>query len=312
MCNYNIENFFISIVIPCLNEESNIAAISNKIINILYKNGDNKYEVWFVDDGSTDNTFDEIKKINNENKNIKAISLSRNFGHQIALMAGLQQCKGDVIIMMDADLQHPPELIPQMLALFKQGYDIVNTQRIDDRNTVKNIFSKIFYKIFNYLSDVPVQKASSDFRLLSRRAADALLQMPEQERFTRGLVSWIGFKQTVIPYKAPVRQFGKSKYSWGKQQRLAWAGLTAFTAKPLFFAFYIGLFIFACGIGYGIYAFIAYLNGHTQPGWLSILLTIIILGGLQLLFIGIIGQYLAHIYTETKQRPLFFIEKKLE
>lgn len=300
----------VSLVIPCYNEAVNLHHLVKALHPILEAIGN--YEVWFVDDGSTDATFDEINKIHNKNTNFKAISLSRNFGHQIALMAGLQQCKGDIIIMMDADLQHPPEIIPQMITFHKQGFDIVNTQRIGDDNTIKNIFSRIFYLVFNMLSDVRIQRASSDFRLLSRRAADALLLMPEQERFTRGLVSWIGFKQTVIPYKATARSFGKSKYSWNRQQRLAWAGLTAFSAKPLLLAFYIGVIICFFGLIYGIYAFIAYLNGHTQPGWLSILLTIIILGGLQLLFIGIIGQYLARIYTEAKQRPLFFIDKKLE
>ena len=299
----------ISIVIPAYNEQNNIAALYKEIQNTL-KN--NEFECIFIDDGSTDNTFDEIKKLSEHNKQVKGISFSRNFGHQIALFAGLKETSGDVVIMLDADGQHPPRLIPELIKKHKEGFDIVNTKRISTENTsfTKKITSKLYYFIINSLADIKIENASSDFRLMNRKATDAFLKIEEKDRFTRGLVSWIGFKQTVIEYQAPKRSFGKSKYTFRKMLRLAWDGITSFSSRPLKLSFYIGIFSLIFGVLYSFYALMAHFSGKTIQGWTSTIIIILLLGGFQLLSIGIIGEYLSRIFNEAKNRPHYFIKDR--
>ena len=300
----------LSIVIPCFNEESNIEQLINELVPVL-KNLN--YEIIFVDDGSKDNTFLLIKNISGKNKNITGISLSRNFGHQVAIMAGMQQSKGDVVIMMDADLQHPPQIIPQLIAEYEKGFDIVNTKRLETKgeSSFKKLTSKSFYCLINFLSDVKIEPASADFRLMSRKAVDAFLQFEEKDRFTRGLVSWMGFKQSIIEYNASSRFAGKSKYTFKKMFRFGMDGITSFSTKPLRISFYTGFIVFFIGIAYSIYAIIKNILGETVPGWTSILVSVLIIGGIQLLSVGIIGEYIARIFNETKARPLYFIKDKI-
>jgi len=303
----------ISVVIPLFNEENNIRQLYDELIPVLTKLVNN-YEIIFVDDGSRDGSFEIVKQFSLENKSIKGISLSRNFGHQIALTAGLHQAKGETVITMDADLQHPPNLIPELYKLYKNGYDIVNTIRLDtaDAGIFKKFTSNIFYKLLNYLSDIKIEPASADFRLMSRKAVDAFISINEKDRFTRGLVSWMGFKQVSLDYFAPPRFAGKSKYTIRRMFSFGLDGITSFSSKPLRISFYFGISVFVFGIIYAIFAIINYFHGMVIPGWTSNLVSILLIGGIQLVSIGIIGEYIARIFNEVKARPLYFIKDKVE
>ncbi len=299
----------LSIIIPVFNEEENILPLYKQLTEVL---NNQIYECIFVDDGSKDKTFEAIRNLATQDDRIKGISLSRNFGHQTALTAGLQNAKGDVIVTMDGDGQHPPKVILQLIKEYEKGFEIVNTARIDTEGigTGKKLSSGFFYKIINFLSDVPITPASSDFRLMSRKAVDAFLQFNEKERFTRGLVSWMGFRQSVIKYKAPERMTGKSKYTLGKMIRFAFIGITSFSSKPLKFSLYAGITSLMFCFGYSIYIIIRYLQGNTITGWTSMMMVILFLGGIQLLSLGIIGEYIGGIFNEIKRRPLYFIKDK--
>ncbi len=299
----------ISIVIPLYNEEDNIELLYKELVSVLNEINLNS-EVIFVDDGSRDRSFEMIKELNIQDRRISGISLSRNFGHQVALTAGLQHARGEMVITLDADLQHPPKEIPRLIEQFNLGFDIVNTRRIDTAEIgyFKKSSSRLFYRMINRISEVPITESSSDFRLMSRKALDCFLQFNERSRFTRGLVSWMGFRQTVIDYICPPRFAGKSKYTLRKMLHFAADGITSFSAKPLRMASYVGIIVFLLGLLYAIYAIIRHLSGNTIPGWTSLMVTVLLLGGIQLLTLGIIGEYLARIFNESKSRPLYFIK----
>lgn len=303
---------YISIVVPLLNEEGNLVPLYNELKPVLNKISGN-HEIIFVDDGSTDQSFEIIKKLSQNDICVKGISLSRNFGHQVAIMAGMQESKGELVIMMDADLQHPPMLIPEMIQKQKDGFDIVNSKRIDssDTGSFKKGTSKLFYTLLNKLSDTRIEPAAADFRLLTRKAVDSFVSMPERDRFTRGLISWMGFRQTVIDYHANPRLSGKSKYSLRKMLKLGFDGITSFSSKPLRMAFYTGLSIFIIGLLYAIYAIVGFFLHKNIQGWTSLLVSVLIIGGIQLLCIGIIGEYIARIFNESKGRPMYFIKDKV-
>jgi polyisoprenyl-phosphate glycosyltransferase len=306
-----IHDKLLSIVVPCFNEEQNLEHLYNGLVNVL-KNISSNYEIIFADDGSKDHTFDVIKKLSTSDNNVSGISLSRNFGHQVAIMAGLQQSHGDIVVMMDADLQHPPEVIPQLIAEYEKGFDIVNTKRLDTEGAgaMKKISSSLFYRMLNFLSNVRIEPSSADFRLMTRKAVDAFLRLEEKDRFTRGLISWMGFKQSIVEYTAANRFAGNSKYTVRKMFRFGMDGITSFSTKPLRISFYMGLIIFFIGLIYSIYAIIENIRGETVQGWTSILVSVLIIGGIQLLSIGIVGEYIARIFNETKARPLYFIKDK--
>jgi dolichol-phosphate mannosyltransferase len=300
----------ISVVIPVYNEAPNITELVNRVNAVLAVSG-KSYEIILSDDGSKDATLEEIKKLSTEHLFLKAVSLSRNFGHQVALTAGMDHAAGSIIITLDGDLQHPPELIPELLKKHAEGFDIVNTLRLETEGTgpVKNLTSKGFYRLINALSDVEIKAGAADFRLMSRRAADAFLSLKEKDRFTRGLVSWMGFEQTFVPYEADKRFAGKSKYTLRKMVRFALDGLTSFSAKPLRISLYLGFLFAVFGLFYALYAIINHNTGNTMPGWTSLLIMILLIGGLQLISLGIIGEYLARVYNETKNRPLYFVKE---
>jgi len=306
-----IPDKLVSIVVPCFNEEQNLERLYKGLVNVL-KNISSNYEIIFADDGSKDETFDVIKKLATSDNHVSGISLSRNFGHQVAIMAGLQQSKGDIVVMMDADLQHPPEIIPQLITEYEKGFDIVNTKRLDTQGVgvMKKISSSLFYRLLNFLSNVRIEPSSADFRLMTRKAVDAFLRLEEKDRFTRGLISWMGFKQSVVEYTAATRFAGDSKYTVRKMFRFGMDGITSFSTKPLRISFYTGLIIFFIGLAYSVYAIIRNIRGETVPGWTSILVSVLIIGGIQLVSIGIVGEYIARIFNETKARPLYFIKDK--
>jgi polyisoprenyl-phosphate glycosyltransferase len=299
----------ISIVIPSFNEQKNIPLLYNQIEEAL-SNYD--YECIFVDDGSVDETFNEIKLLSEKDNRVKGISFSRNFGHQIALLAGLKEASHDIVITMDADGQHPPMIIPKLVNEYLKDYDIVNTKRIStaDAKFSKRLTSKWYYKILNWMTDVKIEPASSDFRLMNRKTVDAFLEMDEKDRFTRGLIKWMGFKQSIIEFEAPERMTGKSKYTLKKMIRFAFDGITSFSTKPLKFSIWTGILSIVLGLIYSIYIIIEYFLGNTTPGWSSTMLVILILGGVQLLSIGIIGEYISRIFNESKNRPHYFIKDK--
>ncbi|GAA4274243.1 glycosyltransferase family 2 protein [Aquimarina gracilis] len=301
----------LSIVVPCFNEESNIQELFKELKEVV-TTFSFSYEVIFVDDGSKDHTYLEIEKIANTYDYVSGISLSRNFGHQIALLAGLERSTGDVVITMDGDLQHPPHVIPDLISKYEEGYDIVNTRRIDDESTsfFKKKTSSLFYAIINKLSDTKVEPFGADFRLMSRETVDAFLSIKEHDRFTRGLVSWIGFHQGTVAYKANPRFSGKSSYTLKKMIKLAVNGITSMSSRPLRISLYLGLIFFVTGIVYAIFILYNYFIGLNVAGWTSILITILILGGIQLLIMSIIGEYVSRIFNETKSRPLYLVKKK--
>lgn len=300
---------FLSIILPVFDEEKNIVPLYDEIKKYLSPTN----ELIFIDDGSTDNTFLEIQQLSNANNNIKCISLSRNFGHQNALMAGLQHAKGDYIITMDGDLQHPPALIPVMIEKLKEGYDIVITKRTKTNNTgaLKIIFSKVFYRFINSISDTHIEPNASDFRAFNKKVLSNILLFKERELFLRGIFSWIGFRTATVDFEAPERRFGKTKYSFGKMTRLALKGITSFSFKPLRVAIFIGSIISLVAFAFGIFALVSYYKGNTVPGWASTIIAIMFLGGTQLLAIGLLGEYIASLFIESKNRPLFLIDKKI-
>ncbi len=303
----------LSIVVPVFNEIESIHLLYSQLKTVLEKERYN-YEVVFVDDGSTDNTFALIKKLNLENKRVRGLSFSKNFGHQIALLAGLKNSKGDLVITMDGDGQHPADFIPALIQKQSQGFDIVNTIRSDspDTGVFKKLSSKWFYKIINVLSEVEIVSASADFRIMNRKAVEAFIAIPETDRFTRGLISWMGFNQAVISYAANSRLAGKSKFSFSKMLRFAINGITSFSAKPLRFSLYLGVLVAGISVVYAIYAIAQFVRGHVIPGWTSILLSVLFIGGSILINMGIMGEYIARIFSETKNRPLYFIKDQTE
>jgi len=299
----------ISIVLPCYFEEQNVAYIYNEITRHL---GDDDLELIFVDDGSEDQTFDLVKQLAQNDRRVRGLKLSRNFGQQAANLAGLTEAKGDVIVMMDADGQHPPALIPEMIRKLGEGYDVVNTKRINVKGAgfFRKITSRLFYRFVRFVSEINIDNTQVDFRAMNRKALDAFLLLDEHNRFNRGLFTWMGFRQTQVEFEAPDRNAGKTNYNFRKLMRLAFDGITSFSTRPLRLSFYLGLLIIFLGIIYGIYAVLNYFFGHTNPGWTSLLITILVLGGVQLFSLGIIGEYLGRIFYESKRRPHYIISDR--
>jgi dolichol-phosphate mannosyltransferase len=303
----------ISIVVPVFNEAGNIGPLYERLKTVLDGLG-LRYELVFADDGSRDASFEQIRALSQSDPVVKGLSLSRNFGHQVALLAGIRHASGKVVITMDGDLQHPPELIPKLYHEYLAGFDIVNTIRQDPPETgrFKKLSSRWFYSLMNRLSEVRIEPASADFRLMGRKAVTAFLEIPERDRFTRGLVSWMGFRQQVLPYQAEPRFSGKTKYTLFRMLRFAWDGITSFSSRPLRLSFYAGTVVSLLAMLYGLYAVISYLSGKTLEGWTSILVSVLFIGGLQLLSLGIVGEYISRIFNEAKGRPLYFIKDQTD
>jgi len=302
----------ISVIIPVYNESDNINNLFVELQPVL-KGISSDYEIIFVDDGSKDDSFQKICQLHEVDNKVRGISLSRNFGHQAAIWAGIENAKGNVVITMDADLQHPPKIINTLYSKYLEGHDIVNTIRKEtqDADFFKKMTSAIFYRLINSLSETKIEPAAADFRLMNRKTVDAFLQLKEKSRFTRGLISWMGFDQVFVEYEAPARFSGKSKFTIRKMFHFAADGITSFSSKPLLLAFYIGIFVSFFSLLYGFYIIYAHFNGEDVPGWASMLLSILFLGGIQLITLGVIGIYLSRIFNEGKNRPPYFIKNKI-
>jgi len=302
-----------SIVIPSFNEEENIGPLLERLVPIAESLGD--YEIIFVDDGSFDGTLGILKNLNTVNPRLKYISFSRNFGHQPALKAGLDHASGDAVICMDGDLQHPPELIPDLISGWKEGYDVVYTLREEDRNLslFKRKTSGMFYRLVNGLSDTKIEPGAADFRLMDRRVVDAFSSLPENPQFIRGLVPWLGFRQKALSYQPESRLHGESKYTVRKMFSFALNGITSFSVKPLHISTIMGFI--TCGIAfvYGLYAILVHiLTESTVPGWTSVLVSVLFIGGVQFFILGILGEYIGKLFIQSKERPHYIIREKSE
>ena len=300
----------ISLVIPVFNEEGSLpvlaAAIHHVFLNLPYS-----YNLLFIDDGSRDQSLAVIKKMSQEDERINYLSFSKNFGHQNALKAGLDHAKGDCVISLDADMQHPPSLIPTLLQRWEEGYDVVYTVRNEgaDISVFKKRSANVFYRTLNWLSEVDVEVGTPDFRLLSRPVLEVLKNLNEYDLFFRGLVKWVGFKQVAVEYEQQERFAGKSKYTIKKMMSFALQGITSFSIRPLYAAAYLGFFISFLSVLYVPYALYSYYFGHIISGWASVIVTIAFFGGLQLTILGIIGIYLGKLFMQSKGRPLYIIKE---
>jgi dolichol-phosphate mannosyltransferase len=271
-----------------------------------------RFEFLFVDDGSTDASPDVLADLRRQDERVGYLRLSRNFGHQAALSAGLAHAAGDAVIMMDGDLQHPPALIPAMLQRYEEGYDVVNTARQDTAriHPLKRGLSGAFYQVFNWFSSVRIEPGSADFRLLGRAVVDALNDLPEVHRFLRGLVPWLGFRQTTIPFRAPERWAGQSKYTLWRSLRLALEGITSFSFYPLRRLAVLGWVIMLLSLLYGIFSLAAHLiTDSTVPGWTSLMVCVLFLGGWQLLSLGVMSEYVGRVLEQVKGRPLYLVRE---
>ena len=302
----------ISIVVPIHNEAIGLAQFHRTLRNSI-DNMPHSFEIWYVNDGSTDNTVELVRGIIRDDSRVRLINLSRNFGHQAALTAGLDFADGDVVITMDGDGQHSPHYIPTMLDLHDQGFDIVLTQRLRDRNAslVKQLTSRLFYPLVNLLSDTAVIQGAADFRLMNRDAVSSFRQMREAHRFLRALVSWMGFRWTIIQIELSPRIAGSSKYSTRKMLRLAYEAVFSFGTRPIRFAIILGFLVLIMALIQFLDPLILILSGRFTelvPGWTTLIISVLILGATQLITLAIVGQYVGLIYEQVKQRPLYMLQ----
>ena len=302
----------LSIVIPTFNEEGNIEILYSKLIETLTPLELDEFEFIFVDDGSQDRSLEIVKKLAIDDPRVKYISFSRNFGHQPALKAGLDHAQFAGVVSLDADLQHPVELIPEMIEKWKNGAEVVYTKRKDvSLPWFKRTTSKLFYRIINTLSQIKLEDGVADFRLLDQKVIHALRAYKESNLFIRGLIPALGFRQESIDYTPHKRFAGETKYSFSKMLRFALTGLTSLSAKPLYFSIYFGVFFAMLAFIYGLYAIYVFAFGHEAiPGWTSIIASILLIGGIQLIMIGIIGIYLGKVFAQSKGRPNYIIAEK--
>ena len=305
----------ISLVIPMYYEEQVAKECYNRVTKVLKTLENYEYEVIFVNDGSKDKTLEILEEIANNDKNIKIISFSRNFGHQAAVTAGLKYATGDAIVIMDADLQDPPELMPEMLKKWEEGYDVIYGKRKARKgeSAFKLLTAKAFYSTLNKLSDVEIPKDTGDFRLVDRKVVDVINSLPEHNKFLRGLFSWVGFKQYAYEYERKERFAGKTKYPLKKMLKLAQDGILSFSTKPLKIVGGFGILSVIISVAILIYSILSFTfkwNSLT-PGWTSLMCTMTFLGGVILISLWMIGEYIARIYDETKQRPQYIVDKTI-
>ena len=301
----------ISVVVPCYNEEESIAETHRRLGSLAADRPGERFEFVFVNDGSRDQTLELLRGIAASDDRVRVVSFARNFGHQLAVTAGVDHARGDAVVLIDADLQDPPEVIEDMIDRWKEGYEVVYGVRTDrpGESRFKRLTAHFFYRLLNWLSDTPIPLDTGDFRLMDRAVADVLRNMPERDRFIRGMVSWIGFRQLALPYRRAERFAGSTKYPLRKMLRFASDGMISFSVKPLKLAMMTGLgcAAIAClGILWVLGARLL-TSAWVVPGWSATIIAILFLGGMQLLCTGILGEYIGRIYMQVKDRPLYVV-----
>lgn len=301
----------ISIVIPVYNEEKNIYKLHERLTDIIQKM-QLSYEFVFVNDGSRDNSLNLVKGLASTDPHIRFIDFSRNFGHQVAVTAGLDHCKGDAVVIIDSDLQDPPELIAEMYSKMKEGYEVVYAKRKSraGENFLKKFTAKIFYRLLAKITSVEIPVDTGDFRIMNKKIVEVLKQMPEQQKYLRGQIPWIGFRQTYVEYDRDERHAGETGYTYRKMLRFAMDGITSFSTAPLKFATASGFAVSFISFIWIIYALFArFIIRDYVPGWTSIMIAVLFIGGVQLICIGIIGEYISRMSANIRSRPLYVIRE---
>ncbi len=309
-------DYKISIIIPCYNEEAVIDKTYNRVSAVLEKNNLNNYEIIFINDGSNDKTQKILEEFALKDKNVKIIDFSRNFGHQPAVSAGINLCSGDIAVIIDADLQDPPELLPEMIKVYeKEGVDVVYGARKirKGESFFKLVTAKLFYRLINSLSEVKIPLDTGDFRLINRKVINSFKKLSEKNKYIRGLISWVGFKQVPFYYSREKREAGETKYPVSKMFKFATTSLLYFTKKPLKIAMTLGFLSIIIGLVLTVYVFFAKFSNLilTVPGWASTIISVVFFGGVQLLTIGVLGEYIGSIFDEVKGRPEYIIDKTI-
>lgn len=302
----------VTILVPAYNEQEVLHMLYERLKNIMDNLSSYRFEILLVNDGSKDNTLAVMKELRSMDNRICYLNLSRNFGKETAMIAGLDYAKGDCVIIIDADLQDPPELIPDMLKLWEEGYDDVYAKRKSRKGEsfLKKFTSKMYYKMLQSVTNIEIQKDTGDFRLLDRRCVEALKSIRESQRYTKGLFSWIGYNKKEILFDRDPRAAGKTKWNYGKLINLSIDGLTSFTTTPLRFAAVMGILVSLAGFIYMLAIIIkTIIYGIDVPGYSSTMVVILFLGGIQLIFLGVIGEYLGRTFNESKRRPIYFVER---
>lgn len=306
-----MERKLVSIVVPVFNESEGIATFYDRLRKVVDSLTPISYEVVFVDDGSSDDSYPKMVALANADENVRVIKFSRNFGHQIAITAGLDAAKGDAVVVIDADLQDPPEVIKQFVEKWQEGFDVVYgvREKRDGESRMKIFTAALFYRLLKRIIGLDIPVDVGDFRLMGRRVVERFKELREKDRFVRGLVSWIGFKQTGVLYGREKRFAGETKYPYRKMIKFALDGITSFSTAPLKLATWLGYsasflaFLYACSV------FVQKALGYTVQGWATMMVAMLFLGGVQLISLGIIGEYLGRIFNEVKQRPLYVVDE---
>jgi glycosyltransferase involved in cell wall biosynthesis len=301
----------ISIVVPVFNEEESLHELYRRISAVMAR-VHLTYELVFVDDGSTDRSLDTMLELSEKDKNVKIIQLSRNFGHQLAIIAGIDYTHGEAVITMDGDLQHPPELIEKLIEKWHEGYDVVYTCRVQtqDAGLFKRLTSRCFYLLVNRLAEVNISPGTADFRLLDKNVIESLRAFGERSIFLRGIINWVGYRQAAIRYSAAARYSGESKYSFLKMLRFAIHGITSFSSIPLYISAILGIIISCCSFIYALLViYVRLFTERVVEGWTSVMVALLFLGGIHLITVGIQGIYLGQVYKEVKGRPRYLVRR---
>ena len=304
----------LSVVVPAYNEQDSLLTFHQRLVTVL-DNTEMATEIIYVNDGSTDGTLAIMHSLHANDPRVSVVDLSRNFGKEIALTAGIDHARGDAVILIDADLQDPPELIPELLRAWREGHDVVYAKRVsrEGETFVKKATAHMFYRLIQHLSHVKIPKDTGDFRLLSRRAVNALQQLREQHRFMKGLYAWVGFSQYPVTYHRDARYAGRTKWNYWRLWNFALEGVTSFSSVPLKLSTYFGLVVAATAFLYGVWIVVKTLAfGEVVRGYPTLMVTVLFLGGAQLVAIGILGEYMGRMFDETKKRPLYFLNAYLE
>ena len=308
-----VERIFVSLVVPCFNEEEVIVETHRRLSALADIRPDYVFEFLFIDDGSCDRTLSLLREIAAGDPRVRAVVFSRNFGHQLAATAGIDEARGDAVVLLDAELQDPPEVIDEMLEKWREGWQVVYGVRAgrEGESHFKLVTAHLFYRVLNYLSDTPIPLDAGDFRLMDRAVVNVLRGMPERDRFVRGMVSWVGFRQLALPYRRAARFAGHTKYPLRKMIRFASSGILSFSMRPLKLAMNVGLLSAGLACAGIVWAFATRLATHNWvPGWTATIIAVLFLGGVQLVCTGILGEYIGRTYMQSKGRPLYVVSER--